>query len=56
MDEKDYDALAGNNPRKQKWVVQKLPIKGGNVLRSAMLLDGCKNVPDWVQVEGVIKS
>lgn len=41
-------------PAKREWVVQKLPIKGGHVLRSAVHIDlHVKQLP-WVQVEGTI--
>jgi len=55
MDEKVGTVLDDKNGKK-RWIVQKLPIKGGTVLRSAMLTEDCKNVPDWVQIEGVTKS
>jgi hypothetical protein len=46
----------GEEPPKKVWVVQKLPIKGGNVLRSAILQSECFRIPDWVHVEGLVKS
>lgn len=46
--------LLQEEPTKKEWVVQKLPIKGGHVLRSAMHIDlHVKQLP-WVQVEGKI--
>jgi hypothetical protein len=46
----------GDGPPKRKWVVQKLPIKGGTVLRAAVLQNNHWRTPDWVQVEGDIES
>lgn len=44
--------LLQEEPTKKEWVVQKLPIKGGHVLRSAMLTElHVKQLP-WVQIEG----
>lgn len=55
MDDRQNSDLE-NEPQKRKWIVQKLPIKGGNVLRSAMLTEEYWRKPDWVQIEGEIKS
>jgi hypothetical protein len=55
MNDRRKSDLDDEHPKKN-WVVQKLPIKGGNVLRSAMLTEEYWRKPDWVQIEGEIKS
>jgi hypothetical protein len=54
-DEKDAP-LADDEKAKQSWTVKKLPIKGGNVLRSAMLTRDDRHNPEWVQIEGQIEG
>lgn len=48
--------LDGQGPRKREWVVQRFPIKGGNVLRSAMHIECFYKTPDWVQIEGTTEA
>lgn len=43
-----------DEPPKREWVVQKLPIKGGNVLRSAMHIDLFYQKLPWVEIEGTV--
>lgn len=45
-----------NEPPKRTWIVQKLPIKGGNVLRSAMTEDCFRCEVKWIEIEGKIRS
>jgi len=49
-------APAAQEPIKKEWVVQKLPIKGGTVLRSAMLIEMYVHKIEWVQTEGTVIS
>ena len=56
MDEYKDDHLAGDKRSKKPWTVKKLPIKGGNVLRAAVLSENDHHNPEWVQVEGKIDS
>lgn len=56
MDGSHNDNLADEPPAKKRWTVKKLPIKGGHVLRSAMLSENDRHTPQWVQVEGEVES
>lgn len=53
MDDRQNDDLVDDEPVKKRWTVKKLPIKGGHVLRSAMLSENDHHTPQWVMVEGV---
>lgn len=54
MDDRNDFYLADEEPVKKRWVIQKLPIKGGSVLRSAMLSELYLKTPEWVQLDGEI--
>jgi len=54
-DKRKFDPYR-EEPPKKRWVVQKLPIKGGNVLRSAILSECYFRTPDWVQNEGEVEA
>lgn len=54
MNGQEDDALADDKPVRKPWTVKKLPIKGGSVLRSAILSENDHHTPEWVQVEGQI--
>ena len=41
-------------PGKKEWVIQKFPIKGGGVLRSAMQSQMFYSEIKWIQVEGKV--
>lgn len=41
---------------KKEWLVQKFPIKGGSVIRSAMQIDLFYKAVTWATVEGKVKS
>ena len=43
-----------NEPQKKKWVVQKMPIKGGTVLRSAMVVEIFRAEIKWIEIEDVV--
>lgn len=45
-----------DGPARREWVVHKFPIKGGNVLRAAMLTELFFKPVTWSQIEGKIKS
>lgn len=52
LNDQDNLDLPQEEPAKKKWVIQKLPIKGGNVLRSAMQTDLRNKQLPWVQDDG----
>lgn len=56
MDDRDDIDLADDPPKKRKYRVQKLPIKGGSVLRGAVLSNEHKHTPEWVQEDGEIEA
>lgn len=56
LDEKrPFDPLH-DEPVKQEWVVHKFPIKGGTVIRAAMLTELFFKPVTWSTVEGKIMS
>lgn len=56
MDEKYGSEYSADGPSKREWVVQKFPIKGGSVIRSAMQIDLFYKSVQWSKIEGKIKS
>ena len=46
--------LKRREPDKKEWVIQKFPIKGGGVLRSAMQSQMFYSEIKWIQVEGKV--
>lgn len=56
MDDKhDFDPRY-DGPARREWVVHKFPIKGGTVLRAAILTELYFKPVTWSQIEGKIKS
>lgn len=53
--EYEINRVLGVPPRKQ-WVVQKFPVKGGTVIRSAMQIDLFFRPVTWATVEGKVES
>lgn len=55
MDDRNDFYRDDEQPAKKRWAVQKMPIKGGSVLRSAQLIEIHHHTPQWVQEEGIIE-
>lgn len=56
MDDQYENDNLYNGPPKKEWLVQKFPIKGGSVIRSAMQAELFFKVVTWATVEGTVKS
>jgi len=54
MHDRYPDSNSYDGPAKKEWVVQKFPIKGGSVIRSAMQVQLFYQPVTWAIVEGKV--